>query len=192
MTRGLTIDKADLRALSRAKREALATAGGANAAEALSRHTVDNVKIPDGAVIAGYWPMGCEIDPRPLMAVLRAREHRLCLPVVEARDAPLIFRSWQPGAALVDAVYGTSVPAPDQEIMTPAVLLVPLLAFDRAGHRLGYGGGYYDHTLAALSDQRPLAIGVAYAFQEVDDVPHGAHDRRLDWIVTDRSAVRCR
>jgi 5-formyltetrahydrofolate cyclo-ligase len=186
----VTIDKAALRALSREQRDAHAARRGDAAPSDLARHVLDTVPIPDGAAISGYWPMASEMDPRPLMAALVARGHRLCLPVVEARGVALIFRAWTPGDALVEAVFGTRVPTANQDVITPDVLLVPLLAFDRAGHRLGYGGGYYDRTLAAMSD--PLAIGIAYGFQEVDKVPHAAHDQRLDWMVTELGAARRR
>lgn len=186
----MTIDKTALRALSRERRDSRVARLGDAAPRDLARHVLDAVPIPDGAAISGYWPMAGEMDPRPLMAALIARGHRLCLPVVEGRGAALVFRAWTPGDALVEAVFGTRVPTPDQDAMTPDALLVPLLAFDRAGHRLGYGGGYYDRTLAALSD--PLAIGIAFGFQEVDEVPHDAHDQTLDWVVTELGTARCR
>jgi len=186
----VTIDKTALRVLSRDRRDARGPRLGDAASGALARHALDDVPIRHGVAISGFWPMASEMDPRPLMTALIARGHRLCLPVVEGRDAALIFRAWTPGDALVEAVFGTRVPAADQELITPAAVLVPLLAFDRAGHRLGYGGGYYDRTLAALSD--PLAIGIAYGFQEADEVPHDAHDQRLDWVVTELGAARCR
>lgn len=124
------------------------------------------------------------------MAALHGRGHPLCLPVVTDKVGALVFRAWAPGEALVEGVFDTRVPPPDRPVVEPTVLLVPLLAFDRAGYRLGYGGGYYDRTLAALAQNQPTSIGLAFAAQEVDTLPHEAHDRRLDWVITEQAAHR--
>lgn len=133
-----------------------------------------------GAVLSGYIPMGDEIDPRPAMA---AHDGPICLPVVVAKAQPLLFRQWAPGDTLASGSFGTSHPLPDAPVLCPTVLIVPLLAFDAAGNRLGYGGGFYDRTLAALG--RPVAIGFAWAVQQVAALPHGDHDVPMDMIVTD-------
>ncbi len=142
-----------------------------------------------GTVVAGYWPMGDEIDPRPLMAHLAAAGCRLALPVVTARGQKLEFRAWRQGDPLVPGPHGTRHPAAAAHPVVPALLLVPLLAFDRDGFRLGYGGGYYDRTLDALAatDQmdKIRAIGMAFVAQEVAEVPHDRHDRRLDAVATE-------
>jgi len=128
--------------------------------------------------------MRCEADPRPLMTALSALGHPLALPCVEKCAAPLLFRCWKEGDLLGRGAYGTSEPLPSAAPVIPAVLLVPLLAFDAEGYRLGYGGGYYDRTLAALRSTQPVtAIGIAYAGQEIPAVPHEAHDLRLDAIL---------
>lgn len=146
--------------------------------------------LPAGAAVSGFWPIGDEIDPRPLMAALADRGHPLALPVVIEPGSLLVFRAWAPGDPLEGGVYGTRHPAADRPEVVPRVALVPLLAFDASGDRLGYGGGYYDRTIAALRRDGPVvAIGVAYAAQEVDAVPAGPDDQRLDWIVTENRLV---
>ncbi len=124
------------------------------------------------------------------MIDLHARGHDLCLPVVVERSAALQFRTWAPGDALVDSVFGTQVPEVGQATLAPDVLLVPLLAFDRSGYRLGYGGGYYDRTVAGLDQAAVVSVGLGFAVQEVQQVPRDAHDRRLNWIVTETAVHR--
>jgi 5-formyltetrahydrofolate cyclo-ligase len=177
--------KAAARKLARAKRASLANIEApARLAEAmLAQHAP-----PKGAIIAGYWPMGDEMDPRPLMLALASRGHPLALPVTPPRGQPLAFRAWAPGAALRPGPMGTSEPVAGAELR-PDVLLVPLLAFDRAGRRLGYGGGYYDRTLAALPGAK--AIGIAYAGQEMPEVPAGPQDMRLPLIATEAGVIFC-
>lgn len=149
--------------------------------EALARHR--------GRPTSGYWPIGTEIDPRPALETL-AEHGPVGLPVVEGRDRPLAFRHWRPGDPLVPGGFGTSVPAAD-EPMTPEVLIVPLLAFDGRGHRLGYGGGFYDRTLAALRARGPvLAVGFAFAAQRVEALPVEPTDAALDLVVTEAGTLR--
>ncbi|MCY4231876.1 MAG: 5-formyltetrahydrofolate cyclo-ligase [Alphaproteobacteria bacterium] len=134
----------------------------------------------EGRCIAGYWPVRREIDPRPLLLALGARGRLIALPVTGPRGAVLEFRLWRPGDMLTPGPFGLWEPTgPPAE---PDVLLVPLLAFDACGNRLGYGGGYYDRTIAATG---ALAIGAAYAAQKVEAVPVGPHDRPLAGIVTE-------
>ncbi len=142
-----------------------------------------------GATVSGYWPMGDEIDIRPLLSALHERGHTVLLPVTPRRGNPLSFRVWTPGAAMLAERFGTHCPTPDAPAGVPDVLLVPLVAFDRAGRRLGYGGGFYDRTLAALP--HATAIGCAYAAQELDEVPAGEYDRRLSAIATERGIIDC-
>lgn len=138
------------------------------------------------SIVAGYWPLAGEADPRLLMAVLQRHGHRLALPCILGPDQPLVFRAWRMGDPLVAGVFGTSEPPAASPIVVPQVLLVPLLAFDAAGYRLGYGGGYYDRTLAQLRENgTPLAIGVAFAGQEVAAVPVEATDQRLDLVISE-------
>lgn len=140
-----------------------------------------------GSVVAGYWPMRSELDPRPTLSALSARGCRIALPTVIGEAQPLVFRAWDSDEKLEDGPYGTMQPGGDADVVEPQLLLVPMLAFDRAGRRLGYGGGFYDRTLAALRGRFAVqAIGIAYADQEIPAVPAGPEDARLDGVVTER------
>ncbi|MFA7431521.1 MAG: 5-formyltetrahydrofolate cyclo-ligase [Rhodospirillaceae bacterium] len=187
--------KGELRARILALREmlgAVANAGaGESVEEALRKRVLDAAPLPPGAVVAGYWPMRGEIDVLPVLSVLAERGQVTALPAVVDRKAPLVFRRWAPGDALEDGLYGTRHPLAEAEEVRPVCLLVPLLAFDRKGVRLGYGGGFYDRTLAALRAVGPVvAVGVAYAGQEVDALPAEPHDERLDWVVTEKEVIQ--
>jgi 5-formyltetrahydrofolate cyclo-ligase len=149
---------------------------------------VDDLSIAPNAIVSGYWPMGDEADPRALMSALAARGHALALPRVEKKNAPLVFHRWREGEALVIHKFGMSEPHLDSQIVVPDVLLVPLLAFDADGYRLGYGGGFYDRTLFSLA--RKTAIGIAYAGQQVSALPHEAHDHPLDAVLTENGLRR--
>ncbi len=180
--------KARLRAHAVAvRREAEARLGAAAAGRLLAGHAAAlALALAAGGVIAGYWPMGDEIDPRPLMAELARSGCRLALPVVAAPGQALDFLAWRDGDALVPGPFGTRHPAAAAAPVVPSVLLVPLLAFDREGYRLGYGGGYYDRTLDSLAGRAQVrSIGLAYAAQEVARVPRDRHDQRLDAVATE-------
>lgn len=171
-------------ALKQAAREAaLARRAGCDPALGvqLARHVLATCPPPQGAAVSGFWPMGAEIDIRPLLWALHARGHPILLPETPKRGNPLIFRIWRPGMAMVPERFGTH--RPTGPIATPDWLLIPLLAFDRTGNRLGYGGGFYDRTLATLPGAR--AIGCAFAAQELDQVPTTEHDARLAAIATE-------
>lgn len=175
-----------------ARRAAFAARAGADSAAAgvrLAGHVLGACPPPPGAIVAGFWPMGTEIDIRPLLLALAGRGHVLALPETPARGRPLVFRRWRFGQPLRRGPLGTRQPAREAEALRPDWLLVPLLAFDRSGGRLGYGGGYYDRTLAGLPGA--VAIGCAHAVQEVPEVPVGPEDVRLPRIATDRGVVVC-
>jgi 5-formyltetrahydrofolate cyclo-ligase len=175
-----------LRRQARALRAAIADPA---AALALIEHfPLDLARIGPAA---GYWPFGGEIDPRPLMAALARAGLEVALPRMDARDVPARFLAWDAGVALRPDACGVLAPPPDARELAPKLILVPLMAFDRAGRRLGQGGGHYDRTLAVLKPQGAVAVGVAYAAQEVEDLPEGPYDQRLDWVVTEREAIRC-
>jgi 5-formyltetrahydrofolate cyclo-ligase len=184
--------KAALRAEARRRRAAAARAAP-QAGEALARRVLEAVPPPPGAAVSAYWPMGDELDCRTLLAALRERGHVIGLPIIVRKGEPLRFRAWQAGVALVPGGFGTSMPPEDAPAVVPDYLLVPLLCFDRAGYRLGYGGGFYDRTLEGLrraAAAQVTAVGIAYAGQEVPEVPREPTDQRVDWIVTEAEAFR--
>ncbi len=179
--------KAALRRTSRQRRREAASGGDS---AVVCRRLLDSLAIPADATVSGYWPLRDELDPCPILSALATRGQRLCLPVVVESGAPLVFRGWRPDVSLEPADFGTQVPGADCPVLEPEILLVPLLAFDRQGHRLGYGGGFYDRTLAGLRGRRPvLAVGLAFAAQEVDKVPVELGDQPLDRIVTEREVI---
>jgi len=192
----ITLDeqKRRLRAVAKTRRAAAQAgegAAGEGAAEAVSRNLRAAVPLPANAVVSAYWPMGSELDPRPLIMALQGAGHQIVLPVVVEANQPLVFRAWSPGDDLEPAAFNTQIPSADKPELTPGVVLAPLLAFDRRGYRLGYGGGFYDRTLDILRNcGEVLAIGLAYAGQEMPAVPHDPNDKRLDWIVTEAAAIR--
>lgn len=176
----------------RQRRVAHARHGG-SAGAGLRNGFFTHVTMAPGSIVAGYAPIRDEIDVMPLLSELSARGHGCALPVVTGRDAPLTFRAWSPGMALTEAAFGVSVPPASSPEVTPDVVLVPMLAFDADCRRIGYGAGFYDRTLAGLrAGGSVLAIGIAYADQQVDEVPADGHDQGLDLIVTERSVIRPR
>ena len=186
----LTAAKAQARAHAVAVRRLAHADYGKLAAEKLAIH-LNCIPFAVGTVVAGYWPMGDEIDPLPLLEALGGRGCTLALPVVSARGQPLTFRAWSMGEALEPGPHGTNHPLAAAPMLIPQVLLVPLLAFDMAGFRLGYGGGYYDRTLDQLRRQPHVtAIGVAFAAQRVGAVPRGPHDQPLDLILTENGPLQ--
>ena len=147
------------------------------------------VPIPPDAVVSSYWAIGDEADPAALERELRGRGHRIVLPRVAGRKLPLDFHLWEAGAKLVRGGFGLSEPSREWPKLAPDVLIVPLLAFDAQGYRIGYGAGYYDRSIAGLRQvKHVIAAGFAFAAQEFAAVPHVEHDERLDWVATDRGA----
>jgi 5-formyltetrahydrofolate cyclo-ligase len=178
--------KADLRATALAARDALSDEQRAAAAQAVAARGLP-VDIARGAVVSGYSPIRSEIDPLPLMQKLAACGARLALPVILARGKSLAFRAWSPDDRMMLGPLGILEPSPAATELVPDIMLVPLAAFDRAGHRIGYGAGHYDYTLAHLRKAKAIvAIGLAFAAQEVDAVPALPHDVALDYVLTDR------
>lgn len=181
----VTEEKAALRRDMQARRPGFASPGaGLRLAEAV----LAIPSLPPGPVSA-YLPIADEIDVLPTLAALARAGRQLALPCVAARDRPLVFRAWKPGDPVVPGSFGTREPAPGAPLLRPAVLLVPLLAVDRRGWRLGWGAGYYDRTLAELRGSGgAVAIGICYAGQVVEHVPHHAMDQPMDWIATEEGA----
>lgn len=187
------VAKAALRRLMRKRRAAIAS----DLREAASLAVRDGLAellprlaLAPHPVGAGYWPIKDELDPRPAMSMLRERGFDLALPVAEAVAGPLTFRAWSSEMPLTPDGKGIPSPPETAAVVTPALLLVPLLAFDARGRRLGYGAGFYDRTLASLRQTQPaMAIGLAFAAQEVESVPAGPEDSALDGIVTERDVL---
>ncbi len=174
----MTVNKDAARKAAYAARKEAFFRGQGQAAEILADYLVDL----SGKVLSGYMPMRTEIDPLPAMAAHRGV---VGVPVIPGPAMPLRFREWSPGCALEAGAFGAMIPA-EGAWVEPEVLIVPLLAFDARGYRLGYGGGFYDRTLEALRARRPtLAVGFAFAAQEVAEVPTEPTDQRLDAIVTE-------
>ncbi|UEM23185.1 5-formyltetrahydrofolate cyclo-ligase [Skermanella mucosa] len=192
-------DPADLREVKNAARasaklrraEAFASAG-IDSAEAVTGRVAGLLAgMPRPSVVAGYWPIGSELDVRPALSHLDLDGFNCALPVVTARGEPLSFRRWTPQTPMERSGLGILAPAAGEPEVEPDVLLVPLLSFDRAGFRLGYGAGFYDRTLERLRRVKPVtAIGIGFSAQEVEAVPRDRYDQPLDWIVTETSALR--
>jgi len=182
-------DKAKLRSEALARRDALPAAERQAAAEAVAARTFP-LPLAPGVIVSGFMPMKSEISPLPLMRKLAGQGARLALPVIAGRGKPLTMRAWTFGEPLSAGVWGIREPEPEAAEVEPDILLVPLLAFDRAGYRLGYGGGYYDRTLAHLRTRKPVvAVGLAYAAQEVPAIPTTPSDARLDLLLTERETI---
>jgi len=161
-------------------------------ARAIAEAGIGFLDIGEPGTVSGFYPFGSEIDPRPLLARLADDRWQTALPVVIGAGKPLVFRRWRKGEPLAKGVWNIPIPPPEAPAVDPDVLLVPLLAFDRKGFRLGYGGGFYDRTIRGLRQKKPIvAVGLAYAAQEVDDVLHDELDEPLDWVLTEKGAIRC-
>ena len=183
-------EKRALRLRAAAHREQLHRHADEGAALAALAHFREHIDLAPGGALSAYLPVRAEFDPSPILRYAHSRGCPTCLPVVLGRGRPLAFRRWAPGEPLVDGTFGIAVPPPEAGTLDPAILIVPMLAFDDEGYRLGYGGGFYDRTLALRRARGPaaLAVGVAFAGQRVDRVPRSAEDEGLDWIVTEEGA----
>lgn len=171
-------------------RRAAAFASDPDAGERLAAQVAD---WPDVGIVAGYSAFRQEIDPVPLMRAFAARGAELALPVLTDSLDGMIFRSWHPASPLIEGPFGLLQPPPESPEVLPDLVLVPLLAFDRQGRRLGYGGGFYDRGLYSLRTRKPFAAwGIAWAAQEVHALPHEPHDQRLDAVLTEKSMVETR
>jgi 5-formyltetrahydrofolate cyclo-ligase len=180
--------KATLRAAALAARDALSVEQRTAAALALAARGLPFALVP-GSIVSGYSPIRSEIDPVPLMRALAGQGARLALPAVMARGKSLAFRAWTAGDRLILGPLGILEPSPAATELIPDIMLVPLAAFDRAGHRIGYGAGHYDYTLAHLRKVKPIAaVGIAFAVQEIKTVPALPHDVALDYVLTETQA----
>ena len=192
MSDPIQTEKEQLRRQAMARRDALPPDARQAAAEAIAARQFP-LAITPGMIVSGFMPLKSEINPLPLMRKLAGQGARLALPVVAGRGRPLIMREWVFGEPLIAGVWGIREPKPEAAEVDPNILLVPLLAFDRAGHRIGYGAGYYDLTLAQLRARKPvIAAGLAFAAQEVPAVPATPRDALLDLVLTEREVLDLR
>ncbi len=181
--------KAALRSAALARREALPPGHRQAAGLAIAERGLP-IEVAPGTVVSGFSPMKSEISPLPLLRRLVEAGAALALPVVTGRGQPLVMRAWSFGAPLVSGVWGIREPPADAPELYPDIVIVPLLAFDRRGYRLGYGGGYYDRTIARLRTMKPVtAVGIAFAEQQIDEVPTSPRDERLDLVLTEGGTI---
>jgi 5-formyltetrahydrofolate cyclo-ligase len=181
--------KATLRRAAMARRDALPPAERMGAALAIAERGLP-VEVKLGTVVSGFSPLKSEISPLPLLRRLADAGASLVLPVVIGRGQPLVMRAWSFGAPLVSGVWGIREPPADAPELNPDIVIVPLLAFDRRGHRIGYGAGYYDMTIARLRAMKAVtAIGIAFGSQEIAAVPTTPRDARLDLVLTERETI---
>jgi 5-formyltetrahydrofolate cyclo-ligase len=172
-----------------ARRDALPAAERAKAAATIAARPFP-IAVAPGAIVSGFSPLKSEINPVLLMRALADAGATLALPVVAGKGKPLVMRAWAFGEPLASGVWGIREPKPEAPAVEPDILIVPLLAFDRRGHRIGYGAGYYDMTIAALRARKQVtAIGIAFAAQEIDAVPNTPRDARLDLVLTEREVI---
>ena len=186
------LSKGDLRKAALDARDAMEAEARAAASEKLAARGLP-FEVAAGAVVSGYSPIRSELDPVPLMQRLAAQGAKLALPAIPGRGKSLVFRAWLPGDRLTMGPLGILEPSPAAAGLIPDIMLVPLAAFDRLGHRIGYGAGHYDFTLAHLRKLKPItAIGLAFAAQEIKTVPALAHDVALDYVLTEKKAFKFR
>jgi len=181
--------KSQLRTEVLSRRDALSAAVRAAAAEAIAARPFP-VAFERGAIVSGFSPMKSEINPVPLMRKLADAGAKLALPVIAGRGKALIMRAWNFGQPLAPGQWGIREPTPEAPEVAPDILIVPLAAFDRTGHRIGYGAGYFDMTISALRARKPVtAVGIAFAIQEIPSVPATVRDARLDLVLTERESL---
>jgi 5-formyltetrahydrofolate cyclo-ligase len=185
-------EKAIVRRDALTRRNALPADLRAQAAEVIASRPFP-VSVAPGVIVSGFMPLKSEINPLPLMRKLAGAGAKLALPVIDARGKPLILRAFTFGDALNSGQWGIREPRPEAPEVVPDIMLVPLLAFDRTGHRVGYGAGYYDRTIAKFrATKSALAVGIAFATQEIEVVPITERDARLDLVLTERDVIDLR
>ena len=185
-------EKAELRVAAQARRDALPADAREAAAETIGARKFP-LAIAPGTIVSAFMPLKSEINPLPLLQKLAEAGARLALPTIAGRGKPLNMRAWEFGAPLDRGQWGIREPKPEAPEVEPDILLVPLLAFDRAGYRIGYGGGYYDMTIHRLRALKPVTtVGVAFAAQEVPKIPTTPRDERLDLVLTERAVIDLR
>ncbi|MDR3464056.1 MAG: 5-formyltetrahydrofolate cyclo-ligase [Beijerinckiaceae bacterium] len=184
------LEKPAARAEALALRDKISTEVAAKIAGRLADHGPRLAREHGAKVVAAYWSIGAEILTLPLLEALDAAGFAVALPITGKRGQPLVFRQWKRGDRLVAGKMNIPEPEATAPVLDPDLLFVPLAAFDRAGQRIGYGAGFYDVTLKSLRARKPIvAVGVGYAAQEIESVPHEAHDEKLDVILTERELI---
>jgi 5-formyltetrahydrofolate cyclo-ligase len=184
--------KAELRADAQTRRDSLPANERKTAAKTIASRKFP-LAITPSSIISGFMPLKSEINPLPVMQKLAEAGARLALPAIAGRGKPLIMRAWEFGAPLDRGQWGIREPKPEAPEVEPDILLVPLLAFDREGFRIGYGAGYYDMTIYRLRALKPvIAVGIAFAAQEVAKIPTTPRDERLDLVLTEREVIDLR
>jgi len=178
-----------LRAQALARRRGMTRAERAKASARATAHFLENIALPGAADVAVFWSIGDEINTEELIVALRARGHNIGLPVVVGANRPLVFRLWDGCSELIKAGFGTKIPPADAPEMVPSHMVVPLAGIDRKGARLGYGKGFYDRTIGAMSP-RPRLIGFAFETQILEFVPQSTTDIALDMLVTETGITR--
>jgi 5-formyltetrahydrofolate cyclo-ligase len=196
LERSAALSLAEIKRLARSRatliRNDVHEAAKLGAGAALAAHGVPVALDPQNRIVSAFHTFATEISTAELFKKLVSDGWVTALPIVVAKNTPLVFRRWAPGEPLVPGLWDIQIPPDSAPEVLPDVLLVPMLAFDRKGHRLGYGGGFYDRTLAKLRALKKVtAIGIAYAGQEIDTVPRDDHDQPLDWIMTERETFKC-
>ena len=188
-TLSISDQKAALRTAALALRDALPPAERQAAAETIATRPFP-LAIKPGLIVSGFMPLKSEINPLPLLRKLADLGASLALPAIAGRGKPLIMRAWKFGDPFKAGQWGIREPLPEAPEVAPDILIVPLACFDRAGHRIGYGAGYYDMTIKRLRSIKPVvAVGIAYAAQEVPEVPITARDAPLNLVLTEREAI---
>ena len=181
--------KAALRAEALARRDALPATARQSAAEAIAARAFP-VNVTAGTIVSGFMPMKTEVNPLPLLRKLADAGAQIALPCIAGRGKLLIMRAWTFGGPLKAGQWGIREPMPDAGEVAPDILIVPLACFDRVGHRIGYGAGYYDMTINALrAKKKVVAIGIGFAAQEIAKVPATERDARLDLVLTERETI---
>ena len=184
--------KSTLRTAALTLRDAMPAAARQAAAETIAARGLP-IEVTPGAIVSGFMPMKTEINPLPLLRKLAGQGAQLALPCIAGRGKPLIMRAWKIGGAFQEGQWGIREPLPEAPEVAPDIVIVPLACFDRAGHRIGYGAGYYDMTLAALRARKKIvAIGIAFAAQEIPHGPATERDERLDFVLTEKEIIAFR
>lgn len=181
--------KSQLRSDALARRDAMPASSRAAVVETVTQRPFP-VTVKQGMIVSGYSPMKSEFNPVPLMRRLADAGANLALPVTPKRGNPLIMRAWAFGDEMASGVWGIREPKSESPEVFPDIMLVPLAAFDRNGHRIGYGAGYYDMTITRIRGMKPvIAIGLAFAAQEIEQVPATPFDARLDLVLTENEII---